>query len=729
VYLDGDNKFKHVKSRVSSISQHVSRRECHTTSHQGQAGPATKEGHGITFSNRLGADVEATIRLGGLTDVEEEDVTPSHELERQSDDQMLIPQKSWDRVRFDLQSKINRKIRRITKATTESSKKVDDVTSAYTSLDSLRDENSGTHGEAINACNREKKLDAAYYRTKQGKMTDTGETLELMRAILLAGQDIEDVRVLKMASLLLRHSKGAEGQYDDSSTIVAALSDMGVRLNLTMFNVLMLNAAEMRDPATAWRIYDLIFENGVRPDAYTNVILLSMCRETNDKASYRALYRGIKPEQRQLPPRLATEIMLCRYHFNARENLTHVLSFYELHFDLEPLRVLGIVTPEEERILVTRQRNENNIKMQPSAEALNMIIRIYARRTQTQRSIRRVYSAFQELVIKHHPTISPLVSTTQAYNEFLKAMCRTPGTVMTWREIIGDMKRPLPDLEGNQAAPDLQTWNIILNSCMRCGLYTEARKVWNTIRVEGHKPNAISWNTRLDGFSKKQHIAAVADTLKRMLAAGIEPDEVTAKALDRIKHKQLLCKEIVQGQWGSIDAWTPIRKIVSSDADHAATINSNTQVEAQDAITSASSAPMSLLSMQGEVKMVDSSIDAALLIDLARKAVRDYRIGKRRRRRALTSSSKAFRRLQLVQRQHHFHKYYFHGWRYRLRGAKDLKSSTRKSTVVKPRRLLSSRQLTSVRPWLLLSGSRRRGRYLQNSISPSGAGESQIQKP
>lgn len=691
----------------------------------------TREEHIIDVSHKPGASIGATMRLGRLNDVEEDDyVAPSHEFERQSDNQ-ITPQDTWDRVRHELHNKINKKLSRITKVTTESLAKADSMTSADvpSSLESSGNKDFGTHGEAINPFNREKQLNAAYYRTKQGNMIDTGETLEIMRAILLAGGDTEDVRVLKMASLLLRLSKGAEGQYDDSSTIVAALSDMGVRLNLTMFNVLMLNAAEMRDPATAWRIYDLVFENGVRPDAYTNVILLSMCRETNDKASYRALYRGIKPEQRQLPRRLATEVMLCRYHFNARENLKHVLSFYELHFDMEPLRALGIITPEEERLLVTRQRNENIVKMRPTSEALKIIIRIYARRTQTQRSIRRVYDAFQELIISRHPLISPLVSTTHAYNEFLKAICRTPGTVMTWREIIGDMKRPLPELEGTQAAPDLQTWNIILNSCIICGLYAEARKVWNTIRVEGHKPDAVSWNTRLDGFSKNQHIAAVADTLKRMLAAGIEPDEVTAKALDRIKHKQLLCKEIAQGQWGSIDAWTPIRKIVSSHADHAATINSNTQAEAHNATTSSSSVPTSLLSMQGEVKVVDSNIDAAQLIDLARKAVEDYRIEKRKRRRALTSSSKVFRRLELVQRRQYFRKYYFHGWRYRLRGPKDLKSSTQKSTGVRPRRLLSSRRLTSVRPRWLLSVSRRRPKYSRDSNPPTEVGESHLQKP
>jgi len=456
-----------------------------------------------------------------------------------------------------------------------------------------------------------------------------------------------------------------------------------------------------------------------------------MCRDTNDKASYKALYRGIKPEQRQISLHLATEIMLCRYHFNARENLEHILSFYELHFDLEPLRALGIVTPSEERMLATRERNENNPKMQPSSVAMNIVIRIYARRRQTQQSIRRVYNAFQEMLTNRHPIICPLVSTTHAYNEFLKAMCRTPRTVMTWRNIIRDMKRPLPDPPSIQAVPNLQTWNIILNSCMTSALYDEARKVWNTLRMEGHEPDAVTWNTRLDGFSKRQHVAAVADTLKRMLAAGVEPDRVTAKALDRIKQKELLRKEIVQGQWGSIDAWIPvISRDASSDADHAETLTLDSQANAHDTTTSSSSIRTVLGESQVEVKAVNPNLQAAELIMLARKALEDYRVEKRKRRRRLTLSSKVFRRLELAQRLNRFQKYYFHGWRYRLRGprastrTKSLKPSSHKLTSVRPRRLLSKpRQLTNVRPRRLLSSPRQSKSSLKRPNLQRGAGK------
>lgn len=669
--VHGDIQGTNFKSSASLAPHDLERRGIHITHQHNQAGHAAKAEHTVKSNDYVGENVKRDVQvdnsinvLGTLSG------TLTAEPKEPSRNIIMTPEEAWNLVRHRLHTKVNEKLRRATGYNMSEAESSDSglVPVAPQTLA----ENIAGQGGARKPLNTDDKLGLAYEMTKQGDMTNTGEIIELLRTILLAGHDAEDIRVLKMASLLLRRSKGAGGQYHDSSTIVAALSDIGVRLNLTMFNVLMLNAAEMNDPATAWRIYDLIFDNGVQPDTFTNVILLSMCRKTNDKASYKALYRGIKPEQRQLALRLATEIMLCRYHFNARENFEHILRFYELHFDLEPLRALRIVTPEMERMLVTRERNENNPKMQPSPTALSIIIRIYARRTQVQQPVRRVYDAFQEQLIKLNPLVLPLVTTTHVYNVFLKAICRTSNTVLNWRSIVTDMKRSLPTMPA-AAAPDLQTWNIILNSCMACEFHDEARKVWNTMRAEGHTPDAISWNTRLDGLSKKQDTAGVADTLKRMIAAGIEADDFTKKALNRIRDQQLLHHTILHGKWGSLDRWGATLKV--DQLRHEEKIGSAAN-EQQAKSEEAYSLPLTIRST-----FPGQRLTAAELVLLARQAVEDYRVEKRKKRHTLTSTSKNFERLELVQQLNRFRKYYFHGWRYRLRGRKDPAKSTNEKLV------------------------------------------------
>ena len=396
-------------------------------------------------------------------------------------------------------------------------------------------------------------IQQALQSAKRGNAAGTIQALKLLPHERLDGSDLS---VLKIASLLLRQSKRGGGQYESSSAIVAALSGIGMTLNLAMFNVLILNAAETNDPATAWRIYNLLHEQEVKPDDYTHTILLSMCRRLGDKATYKRLYHELDPENLSYSPVLLTEIMACRYHFNARQNMGHVLRFYELHFWMQPLRALEIVNQGMERILRERPRNENIVKQYPAPATIGLMIRVHSRQTQRHAGTRLVYNSFQTLIRAEEPLIMPLLATTHTYNAFMKALFRNPlrlrssPLLKSWGTVFNDMVRAVPShiidettgLPLVQAKPDLQTFNIILNAKMKLGLIRSARRTWKRMHRGQLDPDLVSWNTFLQGYAKDQRVEGVVKILLQMISAGLEPDKNTYIALHDVEDQELLEK-------------------------------------------------------------------------------------------------------------------------------------------------------------------------------------------
>jgi pentatricopeptide repeat protein len=390
-------------------------------------------------------------------------------------------------------------------------------------------------------------VNEAYQRALQG---DVERALILLHSHLHDGGDPADVRVKRVASALLRRSEIGAQQYKDNSAVISAISQLGIQLDVGMFNILILNAAEMKDSATAWRIYHLLCGQGVQPDDYTHVILLSMCRRLGDRRAYRDLYHKLQPDTKPLGPHLFTELLACRYRFNARQNTYHLLRFYELHCDLQPLRTLGLMSPQMEQALQIRPRNENLPAQQPPHTAIALIIRAFARQSQRQAHIWQVWHNFLQALGRRDPCIVSLVTTTHTYNAFLKSMCRTDDTVRFWRKILGRMKQPLayrwqkapaaqPQLEAetlpSQAQPDLQTYNIILHSCMLFGKTRQATDAWALLLRQGLTPDTVSWNALLHGYARAQGVVRVAETLKAMFTAGVRPDKHTKSAIGRIK--------------------------------------------------------------------------------------------------------------------------------------------------------------------------------------------------
>lgn len=381
------------------------------------------------------------------------------------------------------------------------------------------------------------------------------KALNVLRQAIAKGASPASVDLLKVCSTLVRSARGKEGNYEESSKIVAALFGMGIRLNIFMYNILLLNASEAGDPGTAWRIYQMIRDNDVSPDEYTYTIMMKMCRKTDEKQQFRFLYFELNPENRELNPYLVTEILACRYHFNLRSNFDHVLRFYERHCDLQPLKDLGIIPSSHEIRFESQSTNLQGPRQSPCAGTLGMMILAFVRQEQRVGPVQQVYDNFLRLLKEENPVILPLVATTHTYNVFLKAYSRSAGSLARWRDIIRDMVAPLsPDLINREtglplrrARPSAQTWNIIVNGLARAGQDADAEKLMALMRRNKMEPDLVTWNSLLAGFAKGQKVFRVAGVLRTMEETGTKPDGYTRKALVNVRNQGRLLKHMASG--------------------------------------------------------------------------------------------------------------------------------------------------------------------------------------
>ncbi|PIA93160.1 hypothetical protein CB0940_05224 [Cercospora beticola] len=360
-----------------------------------------------------------------------------------------------------------------------------------------------------------------------------------------AGADVDGEEFYKVCSTLLRRAVSFPGGLRACVRIVESLLKLGLTLNNTIANIIMLNAVEARDLNTAMEIYHSLRDHGLQPDAYTFAILLKGCKTRIDNAemlneTIRDAISGINVLE---APVVATEILHCLALHHTKHNLNKafltVADAYAQLFSLGPLRLVGLL-PEK-----LSQIDDTTRRPQPRPQDISIMLATYLEQSASiSDSTTRAYDLWQR--VKHaiesgQEPFASMIQTDHIFNAFLGSFTKTKQGLLHAAEIIKYMQLPNePNAKYQQIRPTVQTWSIFVHGFSRHGQLHLADQILAYMRGKGIEPNQVTYNSLLVGYAARQDLDGVLSTVQRMETDGHTWDAWTNSALRRFRDQDTL---------------------------------------------------------------------------------------------------------------------------------------------------------------------------------------------
>lgn len=323
------------------------------------------------------------------------------------------------------------------------------------------------------------------------------------------------------------------------------------RPNIRRCNVHMLEACRAGDTATAWRIYDLIRAARLKPDVYTYSILINDAKKRDDvDAMEQMLVEAWEEGLLSQSPFIVTNLLHAVYLSERRKEgggapFTAMLSTYQQHFELQPLKDLGLL-PEY------YEQPPSPSLMRPPPPPLGMMIIAFLVQHEGRFAFEVLFNRYRDHVNHRHPIISPLAMTDHTANAYLMALGRQLRTLPLCTSVVHYMLRlsklPTEARDGSEnikhAAPSVQTWSILLAAFLRHGQRLAAHKVLSLMQSKNVKPNQVTWNTLISGHAALQDVDGALSALRSLKEDGFEMDDHTLRGLGRISDRRRLMEAL-----------------------------------------------------------------------------------------------------------------------------------------------------------------------------------------
>ena len=352
-------------------------------------------------------------------------------------------------------------------------------------------------------------------------------------------------------TILRRSSKQPDG-LRVCLRVVSTLVDIGVKFNLPICNVIMLNAIEAGDLKTAFAVYHSLKERGLKPDEVTFLVLLKGCRMNVDDAQLldEIIRDAISNLNLWKSEKVATEILHCLALHHSKHNpstaLNTLAEAYAQLFDLAPLKILELpISP------TLQARLSKESPMPPTRHAITFMIgatiQHYLATAPSPgahtKQILDLYPRWRAHVsnesVAAAPLLASLATTDHVPNTFLSAFTRHPKTLILAARVVRDLERPLPPTAiVEQSKPTVHSWSIFLLGFTQHGDMKLAEQVLAYMRKKGIEPNHVTWNTLIRGYAQVQDAENTAATLREAEQAGMVWDVWTHKGLRRLRDRR-----------------------------------------------------------------------------------------------------------------------------------------------------------------------------------------------
>lgn len=387
------------------------------------------------------------------------------------------------------------------------------------------------------------------------RFVDKGDVLvgfEVLQIAVSRGIDTSSPALQSCCVQLLQAASASRSKVTPASNIYEQLVDLGVKPQQVLWTCIIQSAIEAGNHEEAWRWYDMGVLEGLKPNKITLYVLLKIAKQDHDQ---RALDRviDIATEEGILPHDLdlVFDILHAVYVVHRSKLVSEpdrsfevVLSYYSRYCDIEPLRDLGLLADlsEDQEIV------DFTTGSQPITLIIGMMLLVYIRTHATASAILPLYHQYREYVAAKHPLIAPLANTDHIGNAFIKAFGSQHDYLEYCTVVIKDMlaSTPFGETPGltfkstkpqQGGKPTVQTWNILLHCYMKQGHEGAADKVLTMMRSRGIEPDRVTWTSIIGGYARRQDVDNVVDAQRRMRDAGYEQDEITLKAVRRLRNK------------------------------------------------------------------------------------------------------------------------------------------------------------------------------------------------
>lgn len=389
---------------------------------------------------------------------------------------------------------------------------------------------------------------------------DEGEAtiaLEIIRSAVNMGADLSSAAVQSSCVKLLRTQSEDEDRVKFQSGLLSQILEMGIKPGHHLWTCIIFNAVEAGNYEEAWRWYDMGVRDGMQPSRVTFSVLLKITKRSYSDDSLErvideATRQGILPDDLDMIFDILHAIsLLKRPEISQGPDLTFnsMLRFYSQYCDLGPLQELGLRTTSN-----AVQAEPNTAVRMPSSRVIGMMIVGYLPELKSLDILASLYQQFLNLVMADI-SIATLMDTDHVNNAFIQAFGSRPDGLghctMVVKNMLTRTSTTFSASEdfgsttlGQTGKPTVQTWNILLHSYMKHGHTEAAEKILSMMRARGLEPNNVTWNHIIAGYVRKQDVANVIGTSRRMKDAGHEYNDFTIQALRRLVDKTRYLKEM-----------------------------------------------------------------------------------------------------------------------------------------------------------------------------------------
>ncbi|KAF9693469.1 hypothetical protein EKO04_008119 [Ascochyta lentis] len=350
---------------------------------------------------------------------------------------------------------------------------------------------------------------------------------------------VDSERFRWTCAAILRGSMRQANNYHETPTIVAALARYGVKIDLLLYDVVMRNAMDAGDFATAFKVYNALDENGLVPDKYTFSILLHGCTKQNDPAMFNAFAEWCVQKAKELrDPWLATDCLYYAYICeqnklaSARDSGLLWRAYLDL-FELAPLEPFVRYGSRPMRDAIDQRSVEPDTqKLSPKPMTLYLMLQTEIQTTQTLgiHYLERLYNTFKRVLLKGpHPALASLAQTPVIWNAFLYAFC-SQKQYASASEVIKDMSAHRP-------APNVYSWNMFMQAFFKSGQIAAAERVFAIMRARGVDPDSFTYGVMVRGYAKAQLVDRIGEPMQHIPEQEqLEPDLL--RALSQVQQRQ-----------------------------------------------------------------------------------------------------------------------------------------------------------------------------------------------
>ncbi|KAF1839265.1 hypothetical protein BDW02DRAFT_564251 [Decorospora gaudefroyi] len=341
---------------------------------------------------------------------------------------------------------------------------------------------------------------------------------------------VQRERLRWTCATILRKSMSQAQDFHQTPLVVAALVRLGIKMDILLYNVVIHNAMEAGDYATAFKVYNTLEDNGLKPDKYTFSILLHGCTLQNDPATFRdfAQYCASVAKETQ-DPWLATDYLYYTYvRHQADTDTDHTSALlwqaYSSLFSVTPLVLFMNHGSDVSRPASNSQSSDVGITPPPVALYIMLQMEIRRALASSNQRVLNFYQKFKSVVEeRNNLAFQALAQNATIWNAFLLAFCQ--------KQQFASAAQLMQDMINGPVGPNVYSWNILMQAFFKTEQVQAAERVFEIMRHRGIDPDQFTYGVMLRGYAKAQLVERIGETMQHVeTEQELSPDLIRALA-------------------------------------------------------------------------------------------------------------------------------------------------------------------------------------------------------